>query len=984
MEAESRDHFGLVGTHLEGKYRVEAVVGEGGFGIVYRATHEGFDAPVAIKCLKLPPYLDHDAQEALVVQLRDEGRLLLRLSQRTAGIVQALDIGTWTTQAGLRVPYLVLEWLEGRTLASDLRRRRDDGAGGRSLGDAFRLLSPAVSALAIAHAENIAHRDIKPENLMIVGSAGASTIKVLDFGIAKVLEEASTARDAKTSSAAPVLSPGYAAPEQFEKSRGASGPWSDVFALALVFIELVTGKRAFASGTFMDVYRATVDPDARPTLGSGGVDSPALVDDVLDRALHVEPRSRYADAGRFWAALEEAIRESAPQELEGEASVADDTGMSTAEFVMQAGLATDPTSGASSQRLERASASTSSRSKRQGANVKSGQRASKASTSRSSEEAELGSAQTERATTRGPVVASIDEPRALPITRRGGPLFFAGLLAIVGVGAYFFLARGERPDDGAGELAAALPPAASGSSAPVASAESPVSPNPEAVTLFREALEAWRGGSPDAAIETLDQVVKLDRSVAAGHLRLALWKLSRKPADAREHYEMARRHAAALSPRDAGLLEAIAPLMAAPPDPGGYASKIEALAERHPAQAELWALLSQARNRLLLYDEAFAAADRALAIDPKHVASWVFRGDAQSGKGDSTGRLQSYEKCVAEVPGALECLHKLVALRSALGQCPAMLEDAKSFATVGPKSARAQRYLAVALHAAGADREAVLEAFQRAWSLQSARERAVVEPRDRATLAILDGDFQGALGLLEESSLASAKETDQSPHLEPAVAMLDLEREMGRPGDAASRAERLSKKMVAWAEPSTGDWTLTLDRFRLLAGRMTPEEFGTNREAWSAKVRGKWAKAGRKIDGELEWTLWVTGYGTVVIDDASASAAVAKMPQREVVALVTGRFPVVDAIVGRAHVRAGDAAAARAPLERAVGNCSFALTDPVLATAAWYDLGLALEAAGEKDRAKEAFGRVVARWGKAKPVSVTAKAAAARLTALGK
>src|SRR4051794_7085734 len=107
-DAESQDPFQLIGTTIEAKYRIVSVIGDGGFGVVYRAIHQGFDESVAIKCLKLPSKLAVKDRDALLEQLRDEGRLLLRLSRASSSIVQALDIGAFTTAEGVWVPYLVL------------------------------------------------------------------------------------------------------------------------------------------------------------------------------------------------------------------------------------------------------------------------------------------------------------------------------------------------------------------------------------------------------------------------------------------------------------------------------------------------------------------------------------------------------------------------------------------------------------------------------------------------------------------------------------------------------------------------------------------------------------------------------------------------------------------------------------------------------------------------------------------------------------
>src|SRR3954466_15679629 len=91
------DPFQLCGTTIEGKYRVASVIGDGGFGVVYRGVHKGFGELIAIKCLKIPGNLDEKRQGELLEQLREEGRLLHRLSKATSGIVQALDVGAFTS-----------------------------------------------------------------------------------------------------------------------------------------------------------------------------------------------------------------------------------------------------------------------------------------------------------------------------------------------------------------------------------------------------------------------------------------------------------------------------------------------------------------------------------------------------------------------------------------------------------------------------------------------------------------------------------------------------------------------------------------------------------------------------------------------------------------------------------------------------------------------------------------------------------------------
>ncbi len=305
----ARDPFQLCGTTIEDKYRVESVVGTGGFGVVYRGVHTGFDEPIAVKCLKLPSELEQEQQTKLLARLQEEGRVLHRLSKLSSGIVQALDVGAITTTKGQWVPYLVLEWLEGETLADWLKGRRERGEGPLTVPEAIKLLAPAARALDVAHGQNVAHRDIKPENLYLTEVNGQQSLKVLDFGIAKVLAQHTrfTAAPAATQKGAAAFTPCYGAPEQFNKKRGATGPWTDVFALALILVELVVGERALDGDDATQLYIAAADPASRPTLRYHGVETSDDVEEVLRQALAVEPTDRFTDAGAFWNALVPAV-----------------------------------------------------------------------------------------------------------------------------------------------------------------------------------------------------------------------------------------------------------------------------------------------------------------------------------------------------------------------------------------------------------------------------------------------------------------------------------------------------------------------------------------------------------------------------------------------------------------------------------------------------------------------------------------------------
>jgi eukaryotic-like serine/threonine-protein kinase len=308
--SEEDDPFGWVGATVDGKYRVDQVVGHGGFGIVYRAHHLGFEEKVALKCLKLPKELQGGDRDRFRDSLVAEGRLLLQLSRATTGVVQALDVGAVVSPSKIWTPYLVLEWLEGTPLDRDLLQRRENGLGGRTLGEALELLDGAVRALGVAHGMGIAHRDIKPANLFSVEVAGKPTVKVLDFGIAKVLAESDSVTRAfeETGGTVAAFTARYGAPEQFSRRFGATGPWTDVFALALVLVEIVLGAPALEGTDAAQLFVAASDKLIRPTLRGRGFDPGDAVEAVLATALSVDPRERYPNANAFWDALESAAK----------------------------------------------------------------------------------------------------------------------------------------------------------------------------------------------------------------------------------------------------------------------------------------------------------------------------------------------------------------------------------------------------------------------------------------------------------------------------------------------------------------------------------------------------------------------------------------------------------------------------------------------------------------------------------------------------
>ncbi|HEU4533518.1 MAG TPA: serine/threonine-protein kinase [Polyangiaceae bacterium] len=333
-----------MGHVIDGKYRVDRAVDEGTFGVVYQAHHLKFDEKVALKCLKLPAGLRGAALEEFCRRFVAEGRFLHRLSRANTNIVQALDVGAELVAGGVWVPYLVLEWLDGVSLADDLEQRAQRGEGGRGLDGAIALLEPAAHALATAHEQRVAHRDVKPANLFLTTVAGRPTLKVLDFGIAQfadvvdsVEEGSAQAGDREGAEAFCAFSPFYAAPEQFDRAYGATGPKTDVYSLALVLVEVASGRPAIEGRSIGELFQATSDPDVRPTLRARGVDCSEAVEAVMRRALSPRPADRFETIVEFWQALEHAAGRSVAQPANAFASLTSLSAISVVANVQPAG-----------------------------------------------------------------------------------------------------------------------------------------------------------------------------------------------------------------------------------------------------------------------------------------------------------------------------------------------------------------------------------------------------------------------------------------------------------------------------------------------------------------------------------------------------------------------------------------------------------------------------------------------------------------------
>ena len=300
------DRFGLSGTTLAGRYRVERQVAEGGFAVVYRAVQIALDRPIALKVLKTPPGLTDAARARFEHRFATEARTIGKLQHPY--IVDVHDYGVSPMPLGDPAPWMALEWLEGETLEHELDRRR--GAGGRNVAETVALLRPVIEAVAYAHKRGVVHRDIKPANIMIVDTDTGPMLRMLDFGIAKIMEgdPFGDTRPGRGSGASG-FSPDYAAPEQITYSR--TGPWTDVHALGLLLTELLTDEPPFSAARDEQLFEQIMSV-RRPTPNSRGANAGGL-EKVVARALALSPGQRWKDAGQLLAAVDARAGGAAPR-----------------------------------------------------------------------------------------------------------------------------------------------------------------------------------------------------------------------------------------------------------------------------------------------------------------------------------------------------------------------------------------------------------------------------------------------------------------------------------------------------------------------------------------------------------------------------------------------------------------------------------------------------------------------------------------------
>jgi serine/threonine-protein kinase len=263
------------------RFRLNRLLGKGGMGSVWHATHLGLDVPCAVK------FIDATGTDLYLAQARFTREARAAAQLRSPHVVQILDHGVWDG-----TPYIAMELLEGEDLA-----RRFARVGRLGAEEVHAILSQVCRALSKAHSVGIIHRDLKPENIFLVRDDDREIAKVLDFGIAKLGSgEAPALGFASTKTGAMVGTPYYMSPEQAQGTKTVDAR-SDLWSLAVIAFQALTGQLPFTSEALGDLVLKIVVNDLPVPSRLGPV--PVGFDAWWQRAASRDPAGRFQTARDF-------------------------------------------------------------------------------------------------------------------------------------------------------------------------------------------------------------------------------------------------------------------------------------------------------------------------------------------------------------------------------------------------------------------------------------------------------------------------------------------------------------------------------------------------------------------------------------------------------------------------------------------------------------------------------------------------------------
>lgn len=518
--------------------------------------------------------------------------------------------------------------------------------------------------------------------------------------------------------------------------------------------------------------------------------------------------------------------------------------------------------------------------------------------------------------------------------------------------------------------------AADGGRHPIAITEVPPprSNSPEALTAYRQAMQAFRDADWAIAQERLNEAIAHDPELSAAYVHLAVISgaSDEPPSQVRSTFSRAMATRANLSERDRALLLALEPIVNRDPaDRELGAKQLRELANAHPDDAELWHLLAMFGT--FGKDEGVAAERRAVELDPQYADAWQILASELAMRGKVDEALAAIDRCLAISPLTADCRGERARLYGQLGQCSRMEEDLRRGLSSNPRAASIwHEDRAAALLAIGRSDDTILEAFRQKWALYDADRRKRSEAYDRALLAIARGRFAEADNLLAEGEKAIELDPNAQTHARFTAARIKLAIESSRPKDAAKMgATFLAKKDVWLGSSRMLDLEIPMLRVVSHGGGVTRSELVKRRDEWYAEAR-----EANKSSPPIHF--WSIAYADFAETPAEIEEALAALPPYEDSQIF--KEGMTRAHLGHVLVAGGRAQEAIAPLSKAASACNWLLW-PIAQTRVLLDLGQAREAEGNVQAACKEYQRVLDRWGPAEK-SITRDTAKARAKAL--
>jgi serine/threonine-protein kinase len=905
-----------------GNWVAEGELGRGGMGVVFRARHAELGRSAAVKVLEGPRARDPEA----TARFFDEARAASAI--RHPGIVEVFDLGR--TEEG--EAYYVMELLEGESLAERLARD-----GPLAPADAARVGTEVAEAVGAAHKAGIIHRDLKPGNVFLTS---AGRVKVLDFGVAKLLAQSGASREsAPTMDGAVLGTPHYMAPEQ-GMGWGVDAR-ADVYSLGAILYELLCVERPFEGDTALQVAMKHASERLVPVRERArGRGVPEPLERVVMQAMARSRNDRYEGMAELAAALRAAVGEPTTPGLDRTLPAPTPSSPGPSLLPPAAGAAAPSPAAA----------------------TPAGVRPAGVAGAAASSPAAAPPTGVRPAGVAGTLATMMNTPRG------GAALVVGGLALIVGWLVFLSVRGVVGPGTGTGAATASGGPATATLTAAVTAAATAVVSVPPALaprgaTASADAYAAYLRGMDflakfrraDAA-GAFAQAVALDPDFAQAHLMMALNKLPDAVGPG-EHLARAEALVLKLTPDERAQLDIARAVNRDPADYVGAARLLEARVTAHPGDVYSWYRLAETRASLLEDDGALAAMERVVALAPSFMPahnSLAYLYERLGRPDDALREVEAYLIAIPNEPNPYDTRADILLYARRFDEAEKALGSALALAPDFVDS----RAKAVLLRLHAGDVAGARALVPRTDGLSPADQLSWLDVR--VGLALSAGDVAAALALLKAAVVRPAAGGSAMHALETTLKWLAFT------GGGAADA----RAVLAAAEKLGGP---RVEKLRLL--------FAVRWDAasWTEHAVDAYAAINAERSGEtmararrayhLAWRSYLVG------DEKALATLLADMP---------GSFvydPSGLMLRGIGRLAVGSATDAERDFGRA-DAAAITQSEPALGLVARFHRGRALEALGRVEEAKAEYRAVAAAWGRS-PGVVPGALARERLAALG-